>query len=272
MKHRKNLFCKSVKWAFSIIAGLSTIAGISGYTVRDIRTDWPWWLWGAILLCVFAALTGVIHFILKSYRHRPYQTIINGRPVMIKTGDLFLERGWKVISFNDRYDTRVDDKVIAHNSMNGVMIDKYVDDIEDLKSIINQAEATPSEFKPIEVDSGKVYPLGRLIPYKEFLLLSFSHFDAQNRAFIDIGEYEQMLFRMWNEMRRIYAAKPIAIPLLGTGMVSIKGISEKNYTEMLKCILCTLRQSGFQPVEGIHIILTKESLDKNDMNIIREEF
>lgn len=103
-------------------------------------------------------------------------------------------------------------------------------------------------------------------------MLSFSHFDNQNRAYLNAGEYELMLIRMWNEMRRVYAAKHITIPLLGTGITSIEGMTEKNYTAMLKCILCTLNASSFRPMEGISIVITEEVMQKIDMNTIRDEF
>lgn len=77
---------------------------------------------------------------------------------------------------------------------------------------------------------------------------------------------------MWSEIRRVYAAKPITIPLIGAGITDIEGMPEKNYTEFLKCILCTLRSSKFQPDKGITVVLTKDVMDKIDMSVIREEF
>ena len=81
---------------------------------------------GLILVGVFIVLSGIIYAVIRSFAHKSYKTSINGKPVEIKTGDLFAEKGWKVIPFNDRYDTQVDDVIIAHNSLNGKMIDSYV--------------------------------------------------------------------------------------------------------------------------------------------------
>lgn len=263
---------KSIRFSFSIVAGLSTIAGIWGYTVKDINPEWQWWKWGLILLAVFFVLSVIIYVLIRSMAHKPYKTTINGKTVEIKTGDLFSENGLKVIPFNERYDTQVDDVIIAHNSLNGKMIDSYVDDLASLNDTIKAATNDTSELKPKTVGGTTVFPLGRLIAYKDFLMLSFSHFDKQNRAYIGIGEYEHMLIRMWAEMRRVYAAKHIAIPLIGSGITTIDGMPQKNYTEMLKCVLCTLRGSNFQPDQGISIILTKEAMEKIDMTIIKEEF
>ncbi|WP_320793368.1 macro domain-containing protein [Pyramidobacter sp.] len=272
MKHKLINIKKSVQYSFSIIAGLSTIAGIGGYTIKDINPQCQWWKWGLIIIAVFIVLSGIIYVVIRSLAHKPYRTTINGKSVKIKTGDLFTEKGWKVIPFNDRYDTQVDDVIIAHNSLNGKMIDFYVNDLKSLNNSILAAVNDTSELKPNSVGGKTVFPLGRLIAYNDFLMLSFSHFDNQNRAYIEIGEYEQMLIRMWSEMRRVYAAKHIVIPLIGSGITTIAGMPQKNYTEMLKCILCTLRGSHFQPDQGISIVLTEEAMANIDMSIIKEEF
>lgn len=263
---------RSLQYSFSIIAGSNTFAGTLGYAIKDFNPSWSWWEWGVVLLFVFIVLSIIVYAIISISKHKPYKTIINGKPVEIKEGDLFSESGWKVIPFNDRYDIQVDDIIIAHNSLNGKMIDKYVNDLNELENTIGAAANDSSKLKP-ELSFGKpIYPLGRLISYKDFLLLSFSHFDDQKQAYIGTGEYEQMLIRMWSEMRRVYAAKAIAIPLIGTGITTIEGIPEKDYTGFLKCILCTLRKSRFQPEEGIRIVLTHEAMEQIDMRIIKEEF
>ena len=272
MKHKLINIKKSVRYSFSIVAGLSTIAGVWGYTVKDINPLWQWWKWGLILVAMFIILASVFFVVIRSLAHKPYKTSINGKPIEIKTGDLFRENGWKVIPFNDQYDTQVDDVIIAHNSLNGKMIDSYVDNLDSLNGSIKAAANDSSELKPKIVDGKTVFPLGRLIAYNDFLMLSFSHFDKQNRAYIGIGEYEQMLICMWSEMRRVYAAKHIVIPLIGSGITTIAGMPQKNYTEMLKCILCTLKGSRFQPEQGISIVLTEETMANIDMSIIKEEF
>ena len=263
----------SLQYSFTIIAGMSTIAGLWGYTVRDINEKFQWWLWGLILLGAFLLLSLVVFLIISKTKHKEYSTVINGKPITIKVGDIFKESGWKVIPFSERFDTDVDDRIVAHNTLNGKMIDYHVDNFDDFKqTIINAENDTKSNLKPHTVKGKKIYPLGRLIPYKDFLLLAFSHFNENDRSYLNIGEYEQMLFSMWDEMRNVYAAKHIVLPLLGGGVTTINEFQEKNYTDLLTCMLCTLRKSGFQPDQGISIILTQEAIEKIDMNIIREEF
>ncbi len=263
---------KSLQYSFSVIAGIGTFAGVCGYAIKDIDSSWQWWKWMLIVLAVILALACGIYFYLNSRKHKPYKTIINGNPVEIKTGDLFSESGWKVIPFNDRFDTQVDDVIVAHNSLNGKMIDHHVSNLEELKETIKKAASDSSKLLPEVSNEQLIYPIGRLIPYESFLMLSFSHFDNQNQAYIGLEEYELMLVRMWSEIRRVYAAKSIAIPLLGTGITTIEGMPNKNYTELLKCILCTLRRSKYQFDQGVSIVLSDKAMKRIDMNIIREEF
>lgn len=42
---------------------------------------------------------------------------IRGIKVNIRKGDIFKTNGWKVIAFNEYFDTQVDDVIIAHNTL-----------------------------------------------------------------------------------------------------------------------------------------------------------
>lgn len=272
MKKMPSIIKKSIKYSFAIVTGASTIVGLWGYTVKDLNSELPWWIWGLILLGVFIVFSFITGLIIHSQKHKPYTTIINGKTVIIKVGNIFSEYGLKVIPFNERFDTQVDDIIIAHNSLNGQMIDNYIANIENLNQAITSAQFVVSYFNPYSKNGVLIYPLGRIIPYDDYLLLSFAHFNRQNQGYIAVGEYEQILSRMWKEIRRVYASKHIVLPLLGAGITTIDGVQNKDYTAMLKCILCTLRSSGFQPEKGITIVLTEETINKIDMNAIKESF
>lgn len=259
---------KSAEYAFAIVTGVSTVASLCNYTLRD-SGNISLCRAVIILLSVYLALWAVIFLYYLWQRHRPYITKINGKPVHICVGDIFKEQGLKVIPYNERFDTQVDDIIIAHRTLNGMMIDYHVSDIEELKKRILDARNDKSNLK---INKTGVYPLGRIIPYNEFLMLAFTHFDAENKAYINISEYEQVLLRMWSEIRRVYAGKEVVLPLLGSGITNIDGLPYKDYTELLKCILCTLRRSKFEPIEGVKIVLTNEGIKRIDMNKIKEFF
>lgn len=255
--------------AFATITGISTIASLCDYSLRKAFPDQKLWLILLILLGGFAIVFGSSLLLYYARRHCGYETRINGRPVSIIVGDIFKQEGFKLIPFNERFDTQVDDIVIAHGTLNGVMIDKYVSNKNQLTATIERAKCDASRFK---ASKKGVFPLGRLIAFEDFLLLAFTHFSEENVAYIDVSEYEQALLNMWSEMRRVYAGREINIPLIGSGITTLVGRSVKDYTALLKCILCTLERSNFQPVKGVKIVLTQEAIKQVDMNRIKEQF
>ena len=267
---------KSIGIAVSIVTGLSTIAGVLGYTVRDFCPGLSWWESGLALLCGIVVITLIIWVINRLLCKRPYKTKINGQQVTIRVGDLFEETTNIVIPFNERYDTKVDDIVISKSSLNGKVITKIGNSgVNELKRLIEEKAREIQSRRggnPGNGTSGFVFPLGTIIPYRKYLFLAFAHVDEENRAYIGVEEYEMILVQMWKEIRNSYAGNKDVLPLIGTGITDIEGVDQKDYTQMLKCTLCSLRISGFQFLAGIDIILTPEVMKKIDMNFIKEEF
>jgi hypothetical protein len=62
-------------------------------------------------------------------------TNIDGSTVNIKCGDIFNENGLKVITFNEYFDTQINEKIISSRSLNGIFINKFfknkVSDLDD---------------------------------------------------------------------------------------------------------------------------------------------
>ena len=272
MKSKIILLKQSCLYSYMFISGINTIIGIIGYTIRDIFINISWWLCGLIIIFVFVLFSLAIYIILSILNKKGISLIINGKDVAIRTQDIFNVEGLKVIPFNERFDTKVDDIIISRDSLNGQMIAKNFDNLEDIRKTIRDAKNGTSILKPTKVGTKYIYPLGRIIKYNDYLMLSMSHFDKQNRAFINIHEYEVMLSNMWDEIRRVYAGKKIIMPLIGSGITTINEIKEKNNTMLLRCMLCTLRRSKFQPKNGIEIVLSQDVIDRIDLVKIKEEF
>ena len=263
---------KSIRIGFELVAICSTIAGVLGFTIRDIKEKMTLWDSLLILFLAIAVFSIVIFIGLFIKSKRGFDLKINGKTVSIRVGDIFTETGWKVIPCNEYFDTTVDDRIIAQNTLNGRMICEHINDVNDLNRAIESAQDDSSPLMPTDRSGRKVYPLGRIIPYNDFLMLAFTHFNQQNEAYIEISEYESCLMKMWGELRRVYAAKHICIPLIGAGITDINGMNIKDNTTLLKCILCTMRSSGFAPDSGLEIVLTQGAFDSIDTDRIREEF
>lgn len=266
MKTIISIIQKSCRYSFTLIAGASTLAGLWGYTVRDINNTYKWWFWLILIILTFIFLSLLIFFILWRKRHTNLKLKINGTSVRIEKGDLFLCDGWKLIPCNEKFDTKVNNTIITHSSINGQMIDKYyVKDMAKLNAAIEKGKAGN-----VNINNGLV-PLGKIITCDDFLLLSFTHVNSNLNSYLLPFEYERVLIDMWQECRRVYASRPISIPLLGSGITSIVGY-EKDFTDLLNCILYTFKRSGFNPEKGLSIILTKEALEKIDMDYIKEQY
>ncbi len=264
---------RSAKYSFTFVAFVNTVLGVIGYTIRDIDQRLSWIQCILILFGLFILVAIGLYLWLSHRNKRAYTTKVNGCKVEIKVGNLFDETDWKVIGFNEFFDTEVGNGIIEEESLNGIMIADHVkDDLPGLKARIEQAKNDSSPLKPTEKRGKLAYPLGRVIDYDSFIMVALSHFDDQNVAFIDLEEYEQILMRFWKELRRVYNGKHVAIPLLGTGVMDIRGMPEKDYNSLLHCILCSLSKSTFQPKNGLSVILTDDAMSRIDMNAIREEF
>lgn len=264
--YSKALWNDSFLYAVSFVAAIETICAIADFSITDVVNIQKWWEKGLIILCIFLFLW-IITAVVKALRANHAITLkIKGVTVKIEEGDIFKSPNWKLIPFNEFFDTIVDDVVIARNSLNGKFIER-LQNIDDLNRKIDEAEDIPGMKR--RTKAGKIcYPLGRIIPYKDYMLLAFSHFE-NNQAKLSHNEYEICLRAMWNEISRVYANKPVTIPLLGGG---ITRITDKNEFHLLHCILCTLKTSDAQIYQPITIVLTRESIDKINLYDIKKIF
>lgn len=261
----KTLWKDSINMALIFLALIETFLAISAISPNSIYSNWDnyGWINKLLIVLVLFVIGIIIIFTCKSYKAKKgVTTKINGITVNIKQGDIFQSNGWKIIAFNEYFDTTVDDKIIAYNTLNGIFIQKHVVDVNDLKKLIESESDSKSSMKSKHINGRRVYPLGRIIPYKDYMLLAFTHFDGQNRAHLSQKDYEDCLRFMWKEISRVYANKPIFLPLLGSGITRFDGTPYKSKFELLKCMLCTLRTSGEHINQPITIFLTNEAMQE----------
>ncbi|NCD10209.1 MAG: hypothetical protein EOL98_12460 [Negativicutes bacterium] len=172
---------------------------------------------------------------------------VDGSKVSIVTGDLFKQPGFKVIAFNEYFDTQVDDKIISRNSLNGIYIEKYSNrSIEELNQIINDYQFEEGELIDGEVErsgKSKKYKLGTVCVVDDFLLAAFSKFDKQNKAVLTMPEYLEFLINFWDGVNRVYSQKSVSVPIFGSGITRIKEHKNISDEELLKIMLWTFRIS-----------------------------
>ena len=265
----RRLWYDSFNVLTSIIAVIASLITLVGVGLDDVFDGSSWWMRCIIMLAIILVIlitTAIVKIILSS---RQKVLKIRGIKVTIKKGDIFQSQGWKLIPFNEFYDTEVNDVVIARNSLNGKYILEYVSDVTDLKERISQEKDLRIVGK--RTTNGVSFPLGHIIGYKDYMLLAFSHF-KNNQAKLSHMEYELCLRNMWHEISRVYANKPISIPLLGSGITRFEDISEVNETYLLQSILLSLKNSTAQINQPITIILTKDTINRINLYDLNKMF
>lgn len=221
--------------------------------------------------CIFIFLLIVIYIVLwiKSNNLMEVDLDIEGSTVIIKSGDIFEQEGFKIIAFNEYFDTQVDDRIISRQSLNGIFLNKYFSEsTAELDRYIEQYQFD-SDVVIDEVEnrgSGKKikYNIGTICLYDDFILAAFSKFDEQNRAMLTMPEYLEFLINLWDRVNRIYAQRSVSVPIFGSGITRIKEHKNISDEELLKIMIWTFRISEmrFKYPAKLTIVIHKDKMDK----------
>lgn len=194
---------------------------------------------------------------------------IEGSDVTIKVGDIFQEPDFKVIAFNEYFDTQVDNKIISESSLNGVFIKEHLDiAVSDLDEHIAAYDFDKDEILGANENrkQGKKlrHQIGSICIYKDYLLTAFTKFDDSNKALITMPEYLEFLINFWDRVNRVYAQKNVSIPIFGSGITRIQGHKNISDEDLLKIMLWTFRISEmrFKHPARLTIIVHKDKIDK----------
>ena len=194
---------------------------------------------------------------------------IEGSDVTIKVGDIFQEADFKVIAFNEYFDTQVDNKIISESSLNGVFIKEHLDiAVSDLDEHIAAYSFYEDEILGANENrtQGKKlrHQIGSICIYKDYLLTAFAKFDDSNKALITMPEYLEFLINLWDRVNRVYAQKNVSTPIFGSGITRIQGHKNISDEDLLKIMLWTFRISEmrFKYPARLTIIVHEDKIDK----------
>ena len=198
---------------------------------------------------------------------------INNSKVNVKIGNIFEVSDLKVISFNEYFDTIVDDIIIAKSSLNGQYIINNINNISDFDDIIKQ-QAKNKILSTIKRKNGKniKYNLGSIIKNEDYLITAFSKFDSNDRAYLNIIDYISFLQNFWNELDIIYAGRSVSIPILGSGITRFNDNEMISDQELLELMLWSFKLSKikFTYPSEISIIVHEPKKDKINFYKLKE--
>lgn len=248
---------------FSVISGVLSFILLFNFFPDEYK---DWLKYFGLLICVIL----IIVYLIIWYNANNLKDInidIDGSEVSIKSGDLFKEKGLKVIPFNEYFDTIVDDKIISNSSLNGIYIKKYfpnnvnqldkfiVDNSDDLDIINNQANRRLGG-KSIK------FKLSTIFVYEDFILTAFTKFDEHNKATLTMPEYIEFLINFWDRVNRVYAQRTVSVPVFGSGITRIKEHKNISDEDLLKIMLWTFKLSEmkFKYPAKLTIIVHKDKI------------
>ena len=203
---------------------------------------------------------------------------INTSEVEVYFGDIFEDTAeLKAISFNEYFDTQVDDKIISKQSLHGQFIEKYyagqVDVLDDIiatdehltEMIVGENSTRPAGKKT-------KYKLGTVCMAKEYLLIALSRFDANNKAFLEISDYISCLLTFWNEVDRVYAGRTLSLPVLGSGITRFRNYENISDQELLELIIWTFKLSRikFTYPSKVKIIIWEKKSEKINLQKLKD--
>lgn len=240
---KTSFFNKKILKTFGCIA--SWILALFSAIVIFIPIDdsYKWWVFGGIILLNILAYVGVYVY----YKKRKKISLkIGSTKVVVKIGDIFQQEGKKVVAFNEYFDTQVDDIIIAKGTLNGMMVEKYINDLSGFDNYIeNYLKNSPQEYVEYRSGGKKIrYELGTVVPYDDFLLLAFSRFDENQCAFLENDDIARLYLKMWSEIDRYKACYTINLPLLGSRNI----VRKFDYTpqQLLELLLWSFRISNIK--------------------------
>ncbi|MBZ7707887.1 macro domain-containing protein [Klebsiella oxytoca] len=221
------------------------------------------------LTCITILIIIYILIWVYSNKLKSIDLSVEGSTVTIKTGDIFSEPGFKVIAFNEYFDTQVDDRIIAHRSLNGLFITGHFSgSVEELDRHISEYQFARDDILELNVGrlSGKKqkYELGTICVWNDYLLTAFSKFNEYNEARLTMPEYLGFLINFWDRVNRVYAQQSVSVPIFGSGITRIKEHRDINDEDLLKIMLWTFRISEmrFTHPAKLTIVIHKEKIDQ----------
>lgn len=260
--HKIREFIKSIgTYSMGITTLIFTFVPESFFAYGFITVDWEQ---NTIILCnrllillVVTALVSLVQFLY--FRRRKSVTIGNNRyTIVVEYANIFDKDDCKkVIAFDECYTTQVGDAPheIKSSSICGQFLDKNRG--INIDELIRQ-EGLTKQRKHSDFQSKDCYESGRLLPYNDFLLMSFAKLDVHGLGRLTRAEYMRCLEVLWAEIDKYYAGKSVAIPILGSGTTRF-GDEKLTCQQLLDIIIASYKMSPNKikrPAE-LHIVCSK---------------
>lgn len=262
LEKQRNRIKDSLAFSGTVIGVISTVFGILGYSLGDALEKSTIWT-RLIIVIALALCLAVTAYAFIGWKFKNSITLtIRNTPVEICCGNIFDFDGLLVIGCDTHFDTRVDDTVISKSSLHGQLVLNH-GKTDEIKAAVEQA----AQRLHLQKQSDGLYPftLGSIVKYrssvdgKTYLMLAMTELDENYKARTNMAQFESMLMTMWSEIDRVYASKTVVLPVLGAGISRFE--NGKDRATLLRCMLCTMNQSGVSLNCNVKIVIYGNAQD-----------
>lgn len=257
---------------FALIATVTSVLFLFFEIPKDCKI-YAFLVFGILLLLTYIGVWAWAN------KLRSLEVGIDETTVSIRVGDIFCQDGFKVIAFNEYFDTQVDDVVISEASLNGAFIRNHLDitpaELDD-RIAGHQFDTGDELGEDVErlVGKKRKYRLGTIFVHQDFLLTAFAKFDNKNQANLTMPEYLEFLINFWDQINKVYAQKSVSVTIFGSGITRIKGHKTIGDEDLLKIMLWTFRISEmrFKYPAKLSIIIHEGKMERVNLFDIKSEW
>jgi len=231
-------------------------------------------------ICIYVLIFYLLTSLLYAFFISKVRLSINNSILEIGIGDIFNEKSYKVIAFNEFFDTSFENDLISPNTLNGKYLKTNYDSMEKVKKlneIIARDNALSKSILDENVtrtDVGKTtrYKLGAIYKDEKYFLTAFSKFDEDNKAYLYMTDYVSFFMNFWNEVDRLYGGETVSLPLLGFGMTRTKDFMDVSPQELIEIIVWTFKISRvkFKHPSMIKIVILPEDAKRINFYELKE--
>lgn len=232
-------------------------------------------------LMVGGAWFAIDGFLVAGFLKRSVDITSNAIDVAITVlfGDLFSQDGCKAVSVNDFFDSAVDDKHIAANSLHGLMLTGYWagNTAEWDSQVANDlAHTQPTEVvtRPTPGKPNR-YAIGTTASVSknghDFLCVALAKTcETTLQVSATSDDLRYALRSLLSKARSVCAGRPLNIPLLGSGLART-GIKPNIIVDLI--LLAIFEESKTQKITNhIRIVLPKQLKNRIDLTTIEKDW
>lgn len=267
----KSFFSKRMfsKFGTNFLVSVGIISGII-QVVTFSYTDLPSYGWKGWFSVILISATIALF---RAWPRTSFSESFSNPDVKIgiKVGNIFDQSGHLVIGFSDTFDTEIGD-VVSKDSMQGQFLvfmyennqDKLDTDLDALlQNEKSEEDAEKTRGKNKRYNIGTVVTLSGL--NRKFFCCAYSRMGADLKATSDINNLWLSLQNLWNKIRVEGEQKTIVMPVMGTNLARVPGISFKLPINLI--LLSFIVNSRVEPISKELVLMIREE-DKEKVNLL----